>query len=169
MDQRFYRLTVNYWQPKVDPSAQSNWQDHGRWWFICVSLCDGGSGRLRVCNQSFPWSLSPHFLFQPVSMPLNRVIVPTVRQATVCVSICVLLLQGADSREVCLNRGAQRPRSSCRVWIPVIGPPFSPSISLSVLDCLSIFGSVSAKLHLPHFLLYSTFSCFLFLCFVCMF
>jgi len=49
-------------------------------------------------------------------MPLNGVIVPTVRQADVYACAYALLLQGADSREVCLNKeGAQRPCSSCRL------------------------------------------------------
>lgn len=39
-------------------------------------------------------------------MAFNEVIVPTIKLAVVdmCVCVCALLLQGADSREVCLNK-----------------------------------------------------------------
>lgn len=80
-------------------------------------------------------------------MFLNRVIVLTVRQAGVYVCVRVfawaLLLQGADNREVCLNReGAQRPCSSCRLWKWMIGPPYSlhpQSVPLSVCLLWQIF------------------------------
>lgn len=90
-------------------------------------------------------------------MFLNRVIVLTVRQAGVYVCVRVfawaLLLQGADNREVCLNReGAQRPCSSCRLWKWMIGPPNPPPVcpsvclvwqisptSFSVLHCIFVF------------------------------
>lgn len=95
-----------------------------------------------TCFANLVLYLTPHFLFLPHMMPLNRVIVLTVRQAAVCmcVYICALLLQGADSREVCLNReGAQRPCSSCRVWNWIIGPPFSLSICRPVYLSVSLF------------------------------
>lgn len=133
------------------------------WWW---------SGRLYVCIVNLFLYLIPFtFSFSPLSMPLNRVIVPTVRQAAecVCVCSCALLLQGADSREVCLNReGAQRLCSSCRVWNWMIGPPFSLSI------CPSVYLSVSLPLwqffsHMldPHLRLAQFYCTSLFSFFVC--
>lgn len=86
--------------------------------FVCVDLCVLLGAGDCMCELSIFFQHLILFTFSPLSMPLNRVIVPTVRQAAVCACVCVcaLLFQGADSREVCLNReGAQRPCSSCGV------------------------------------------------------
>lgn len=107
--------------------------------FVCVDLCVLLGVGDCMCELSIFFQHLILFTFSPLSMPLNRVIVPTVRQAAVCACVCVcaLLFQGADSREVCLNReGAQRPCSSCGVWSQMIGPLFFllfPSVRLSCL------------------------------------
>lgn len=78
--------------------------------------------------------------FSPLSMLLNRVIVPTVptvmhAAVRACVCVWALLLQGPDSHEVCLNRArAQRPCSFCRVWNWIIEPSYSVSICLCLFD-----------------------------------
>lgn len=141
--------------------------------FVCVDLCVLlGSGDC-MCELSIFFQHLILFTFSPLSMPLNRVIVPTVRQAAVCACVhacvCALLLQGADSREVCLNReGAQRPCSSCGVWSQMIGPLFFlpfPSVRLSVcLACfLTAFRPHACSSSSPP--LFSALFCFLF--FVC--
>lgn len=86
------------------------------------------------------------FAFSTLWMPLSRVVVPG-RLQCVFVCMCALLLQGADSREVCLNReGAQRPCSSCRVrsWLSLSLTAFHPHAHslpslCSILLCICVF------------------------------
>lgn len=92
-----------------------------------------------------------------------------------CVCVRALLLQGADSREVCLNReGAQRPCSSCGVWSQMIGPLFFlifPSVRLSRLffdsfspACLLLIAAFSPLHFFPLCFLFFFFCVFFCLC-----
>lgn len=109
-------------------------------------MCAGGQGGC-MCVLSIFFSIS--FFSLSLSAPYRclsiGLLCPLSGRLQLCVCFCALLFQGADSREVCLNREeAQRPCSSCRVWNQMIGPHFSLSICLSVLVFLSHFDSESS-------------------------
>lgn len=99
-------------------------------WRLATLLC------WCVCFQSFFLSVNLTFSFSILSMPLNRVIVPTVGQAAVCVCarICCCREQTAvrcvwTEKE---HRGPVHPVGCETQWL---GPPVSPSVRLSVFIC----------------------------------
>lgn len=106
-------------------------------------------------------------------MPLNRVIVPTVRLATVYMRVRMHCCCREQTAVRCLNKeGAQRPSSPCGVWNWMIGPPFSLSICPPV--CLFIALRLAFSLTDSHPHAYSSSPSFgtvyfVFLLCVCMF
>lgn len=145
------RRRISCRMPRADSSRLAN---------RCIYMLGFSADAVYLCSQLSSLSLSA--LCWWVSIGLLCPLSGRLLCVCACVSICALLVQEADSREVCLNRqGVQRPCASCRVWIPVTGPLFSPSISvfISFFNVDTISASHYLHYHFYFLPLHSSFAC----------